>query len=398
MTARVITPERALIGGLCTLIIAMGIGRFAYTPILPTMQAANGFDHAQAGLLASLNFIGYLIGALAGGYLCFGLSRTAVFRIALVASIATTALMASTDWFTAWGLLRLVSGLVSGLLFVFSADMVMRALAQHGKARLVGVHFAGVGLGIALSGLLVPLLEQWAGWRGDWLGLGAVSVVLAVPAWLWLRDNTAAETKAGAPQNGGSAPHGPSFPLAILVIAYFLEGFGYIVSGTFLVSILQTGSGAGLIGPMAWTVVGLAGAPSCILWALAAARWGAVPALVAAHLLQAVGIVLPIYSTALGPALIGAVLFGGTFMGITTLVIAFARQTTRGPPARAIGLLTAAFGLGQILGPYAAGWLASQSGGFDTALGLAAAAVVLGAVLLAAGGLLLRVATSGGNA
>ena len=375
---------RPLLGGLCTLVIAMGIGRFAYTPILPGMQAALDLSHPDAGLLASLNFVGYLLGALAAGYLPSGPGRTWSFRAALVLSIATTGLMAATAWFAAFGLLRLLSGLVSGALFVWSADVVMRALARNDKASWAGVHFAGVGLGIALTGVLVPYWEGLGGWQGGWLGLAAVSVVFAVPAWLWIRDG-----RAGQPATEGSAPAAtvPSFPLNVLALAYFLEGFGYIVSGTFLVSILQAEAEGSLIGPLAWTVVGLAAAPSCVICALMAERWGYVRVIALAHLLQAVGIVMPMVSNDLGPVVVAAMLFGGTFMGITTMVVAFARRRARGSGARAIGVLTASFGLGQILGPLVAGWLARGSGSFDAALTVAAGAVVLGAVLLGAGAL-----------
>ncbi|HZD26100.1 MAG TPA: YbfB/YjiJ family MFS transporter [Alphaproteobacteria bacterium] len=382
---------RVLLGGLCTMVIAMGIGRFAYTPILPAMQAAAGLGPERAGLLASANYLGYLIGALAGGYLFTGHRRRHAFRATLLVGLAVIGLMALTDSFAAWSALRLISGLSSGALFVWSADIVIRALAQAGRGRLSGVHFAGVGFGIALTGIAVPLLDGLGGWRVGWAGLALLALPIAVPAWLWVAGRPPAPAVA-APVGERATNEAPTrpvacFPLPLLALAYFLEGFGCIVSGTFLVAMLAAGpGGGGLLGPLAWTVVGLAGAPSCLLWSLAASRWGYPGTLVAAHLLQAAGIALSAGFTATAPVLVAAMLFGGTFMGITTLVVAFGREIAGAAPARAIGLLTASFGLGQIIGPSVAGWLAARSGGsFVLALEVAAAAVLAGAILLLIG-------------
>lgn len=386
---------RVLAGGLCTLIIAMGVGRFAYTPILPEMQLALGLSHEETGLLASLNYLGYLIGALAGGFVAAGRTRTQAFRCSLLLSAATTGLMAAGEWLALWGLLRLASGIISGLLFVFSADMVMRVLAEAGRPRLLGVHFGGVGIGIALSGLLVPALADAGGWRADWFGLALLSLLLALPAAVWLKDRPQAAGDEGAA--AGPEPKMPDkalpptavFALTILGFAYFLEGAGYVVSGTFLVAILQAEAGdigifgaLGDIGNLAWVMVGLAVAPSCLFWSWAAQRWGEIRAMIAAHLLQAIGIALPLVSTALLPSLVAATLFGGTFVGITLLVVAYGRKVAPRATALAIGLMTAAFGLGQIIGPLIAGFLAERSGSFDSSLMLSSAAVVVGAALL----------------
>lgn len=373
----------------------MGIGRFAYTPILPEMQGALGLSHAQTGLLASLNYLGYLIGALAAGYVTSGAARTTAFRLALLFSAATTGLMAASEWFAFWGLLRLSSGIISGLLFVFSADMVMRVLADSGRPRLLGVYFGGVGIGIAVSGLLVPALAHLGGWRADWIGLGLLATLLALPAILWLRDGpgvTQSQADAATDASGKQQKRLPAsviLPLTILGLAYFLEGLGYIVSGTFLVAILQDKAGDAItlgifgdMGNLAWVMVGLAVAPSCLIWSWAAQRWGEVRCMIAAHLLQAVGVALPLFSTALVPSLLAATLFGGTFVGITLLVVAYTRKVAPTATAVAIGLMTAAFGLGQILGPLIAGLLAERSGSFDSSLILSSLAVVTGAGLL----------------
>src|SRR4051794_28556628 len=146
------------------LAISQGIGRFAYTPLLPAMQAAGGFGADVAGYLAAINYAGYLIGAFVVALLPRRMSRL-VFRVSLVASIATTAAMAVTDSILMWAVLRGISGLVSAGVLVIASDIVFRRLVRDRRETLRGMPFAGVGAGIALSGIVVAAtLAPW-GWQ-----------------------------------------------------------------------------------------------------------------------------------------------------------------------------------------------------------------------------------------
>jgi MFS family permease len=176
--------------------------------------------------------------------------------------------------------------------------------------------------------------------------------------------------------------------LALLCSDYFLVGAGYIVTGTFLPTIVESLPGLGSLGASAWILVGLAAAPSVLLWANMASRLGSATALAAAYVVQATGIILPAVSDAWWAAAASALLFGGTFVGIAALTLTYAREVTGGRRSGlAIGLLTAAFGVGQVLGPLVAAALAGETGGFGPALVLASAAVALGALLLPVAGL-----------
>jgi predicted MFS family arabinose efflux permease len=377
-----------LTGGIAALVIAMGVGRFAFTPILPVMQAGAGLTPEAAGLLASLNYLGYFLGALTAGLVPHGPRRTAVFRAALVVSVVTTAAMGLAGAPAAWGALRLISGLASAVLFILGSAVVLDALARGGRDRLAGWLFTGVGLGIAGSGLFVALATGPLGWRGDWLGLGAICAVLALPAWTGVRDRTGPEEEpkaASAPAPRPLAAGGA--PLALLTLAYFLEGAGYIVTGTFLVAILKTDPATAAVGEVAWMAAGLAAMPSGVLWAWVGRRIGPWRGLMAAHLVQAAGIVLPLAGGGAVVGLVAAVLYGATFIGIVTLALGLARTLSGGGAGatRAIGMLTAAYGLGQILGPLPAGMVAAHTGRYDLALAGAAAVVILGVVALVAG-------------
>jgi predicted MFS family arabinose efflux permease len=372
---------RAAIGGLCALAIAMGIGRFAYTPLLPWMQADGLFGPQGAGFLASANLLGYLVGALAATGLAGRWPTLAVLRGSLLLSIATGAAMAGTDSFPVWTVLRFLSGVASAGVLIAATDLVMAAALAAGRTALVGWHFAGVGVGIAASGLIVAAVAPGLGWRGGWLALGLLSLVLLPFCWRWLTPHPAVANKAPVSRTP------LRYPVVALIVAYFCEGAGYIITGTFLVALVKDLPDLAGAGEYFWVAVGVAAAPSTLLWNAAGRRLGLVAALVLAHLLQAIGIALPVLSGGALAILGSALLFGGTFIGITALTLSIGSAAAGANQARIIGALTASFSVGQALGPSLGGVLAEHTGSFDLSLVAAALIVAAGAVCLVVGSL-----------
>jgi predicted MFS family arabinose efflux permease len=372
---------RVLSGGILGMMVAMGIGRFAYTPILPLMQRDLGLSHGTAGEIASLNYMGYLAGAVACSLFPGILRSGAVNASALLASLATTALMASFASRIPWGLLRLVSGAASAILFVVISVEVAEALAKRGRSRWTGALYGGIGLGMAASGTAVPLLDRWDGWRGAWLGMAALGVLLAAAGVLLGRTRGReglhlADARRAVPGRLGK--------IRLLAAAYFFEGLGYVVSATFIVTMFARTPGLEHFAPWSWVAVGLAAAPSTLLWQQAGRRIGTRKALLLAYALQATGIVASIRATGAASAVLSSVLFGGTILGIVTLVMAEGVRRAETEGRRAAGILTACFGLGQVLGPPLAGKIADRTGGFALPLLLAALSVAVGAALVAA--------------
>jgi predicted MFS family arabinose efflux permease len=386
------TQNRVLLGGVCCLVIAMGIGRFAYTPLLPAMQRATGFGNEMAGLIASSNYLGYFLGALATTLIPAHLDRRLLLRISLVASVLSTGAMAWSEATTVWLALRFVSGVASAGVFVIAGTLVMQSLQASGSESRMGVHFSGVGTGISLSGLLLAQAGGALGWQGGWTALALVCAALLPLCWVIPKPPQVVVTAATVTAESGAKPASAAaplplivFPMSLLTAAYFFEGLGYIVSGTFLVAIVKSAPGLSAFGEYVWVAVGLAAAPSAMVWSAVMKKTGPLKALIAAHLIQALGIVLPALSGSLAAALGAAITFGGTFVGITLLAFNLAARIAPAQSGRLIGTLTAAFGLGQILGPVAAGFIAGNGRGFDVPLFAAGATVALGAVLLAAG-------------
>lgn len=380
---------RPILGGVLALAAAMGIGRFAFTPILPAMQAEAGLDAAQAGLLASANYAGYLVGALAAGVAVPTAARPGVLLASAVLVALTTALMAIATGMVAWGVIRFAAGVASAGVFVLASGLVLEELRRTGRAAASGWLFSGVGLGIVVSGAVVGATVGALGWRGSWLVLSLLAAAAILPAWGWTPRPAAGATANGevgrppVPDEDRSRGVARPVALGLLFAAYFLEGVGYIVTGTFLVAIVEEMPGLRGTGVWVWIVAGLAVIPSAALWSLLAGRIGFARALVAAYALQAVGVALPLVGGA-GAAFASAVLFGGTFAGITALTLTLAGFLSPGRAAGLVGLLTAVFGIGQVIGPVAGGALASNGRGFGPALVAAAMVLVVAAGLAAA--------------
>lgn len=369
--------------GALALFIAMGVGRFAYTPILPWMQRQTHFSNAVAGYLASSNYFGYLLGVvLAGSMPWIRRRRLTALRVSLTTSVLTTGVMATSSiW--AWLVFRAISGVASGLVFVLASSIVLDTLAKYNRLRLSGILYGGVGLGIATSGWIVPTLARSFEWRGTWLGLMGLSLVLGIVAVIGMKDECQnPDQQKISPQTQWSAQKGY---FSWLTVAYGCEGLGYIITGTFLVAMATKIPELHRFASYCWVLVGLAALSSCIIWAYIAHRWGDVPALVAAYLLQAIGVILTvIIPTAVGVYL-GSVLFGGTFMGITTLGTMLGRKLRPQESSKAIGLMTVIYGAGQIVGAGGAGLLANHSGGFEVPTLVAGCVLLVGAVILIVG-------------
>ena len=373
----------ALIGGICALMIAMGIGRFAYTPILPLMQADLRFSDTEAGYLASSNYAGYFIGAMLAGVLPLKRRRVFHLRFSLLVSIATTGAMGCIHSYIPMLTVRFLSGLASAFIFVLASSLVLDRLAAAGKTNLAGWFYSGVGLGIFLSTLFIPDLNRWFGWEGTWIGLSALSGILAVFAWRWVTDSPDEPEKRNDPATVPPGPPTGWFPW--FVLAYGLEGLGYIVTGTFIVSIAERTPSFGIEPATVWLVVGAGAAPSCVIWSTLAKKQGFVTSLVWAMMLQAAGIALPVFRLSAPGLFLSALLFGATFMGITTLSASLGRQMSPLNSSRIIGWMTAVYAAGQMAGPAIAGVLMSRTQSFHPALLGAAGAVFAGGLLFASG-------------
>ncbi|PBC53365.1 YbfB/YjiJ family MFS transporter [Rhodococcus sp. ACPA1] len=351
---------------------SMGIGRFVYTPVLPLMEAQAGLTPSAGAALATANYLGYLVGALAGIVLPAVVRSAAAMRVSLLILTATLAFMPVTSNDTAWAVLRCVAGATSALVFVIAVSAMHSNLSGH-AAHLSGWAFGGIGAGIALSGLVVLILRSMSTWGSVWWAAALLTLICTLAAWTLTpeRAPTVPTAERRRSHEQGHRRFGALF------ISYSLEGVGYIIAGTFLVAAIDHTAGS-FAGSGAWVLVGLAALPSGPLWALFGRRWSRPILLVIALVIQAAGIALPAVADGIWPALVSAFLFGGTFLGISQMSLTIGAHLQF---PRAVAILTTGYSLGQIAGPLIVTPLLSD--GYHLAL-LVASGIVLAAALAAA--------------
>ncbi|TPL55906.1 MFS transporter [Mesorhizobium sp. B2-4-4] len=378
MTSATSTALRFAFAGMIAMAVAMGIGRFVYTPILPGMMEELHLSAADAGWIASANYLGYLAGAFAaaGGW-AHGRERLLMLA-GLGASALLAALMGLSDTIAAFLVIRFLAGLASAFVMVFLASIVFSHLAAAGRNDLQAWHFGGVGLGIAVSSVLMAVLvSEHAGWAAGWLWSAAISACGFIVVALLVDSG---------PLASGDTGREPALPkdrsLTKVIVAYGLFGFGYVVTATFLVAIVRQGGGGRVFEAVVWMVTGLAGFPSVWLWQKISARIGLYATYALGCFVEVVGIVASVAVDGRTGPLLGGLLVGGTFIAITALGLQTARQLAPQAPRRTFALMTASFGLGQIIGPIAAGLLAQASGDFFLASIAAAAVLVASGVII----------------
>jgi predicted MFS family arabinose efflux permease len=355
------SPLTLAIGGLLAMAAGIGVGRFVYTPILPPMVEALHLSKSEAGLIASANFVGYLLGAIVATRPLPG-SRRGWLLGALVVNAAGLAAMGFASSLTVLLLLRLIAGVASAFALIFASALVLDRLAQAGRSGLSAVHFAGVGTGIAASAALVATMSDW---RTMWFASAAMAVVASVAVALMVPREQQASQRTKVQ---GNAP----LPL---ILAYGLFGFGYIITATFIVAQVRGSSEIAHLEPYIWVLFGLSAAPSVALWTLLSRRWGILNAFAVAAIVEALGVAGSALWTSPLTVIATALLVGGTFMGLTALGLIAASGR--------IALMTAAFGVGQIVGPIFAGYLYDLTGSLSMpSLAAAAALVVAGGLVL----------------
>jgi predicted MFS family arabinose efflux permease len=371
---------KVMAAGIFSLLLTIGVARFAYTPLLPLMQRQAGLGVAEAGWLAAINYAGYLSGALIAMLVGDLVFKDRLYRIGLVVAVASTAMMGISDDFIVWAVSRYLAGLSSAAGMLLGAGLVLNWLIRHGHRSELGIHYSGIGLGVVLCSVAVALLEQGLDWRGQWLALTLLGGLLAIPALAWLPVPARVVPNPGA-QAWRDNPPSALF-LRLFMAAYFCAGIGYVVSTTFIVAIVERLPGLSGQGKWAFLAIGLAAAPASIVWDFVARRIGDLNALITAALLQIAGILLPVAGGGLALTLAGALLFGGTFVGIVSLVLTMAGRYYPGRPAKMMGRMSLAYGSAQIVGPAVTGWLATRFGSYQAGLYLAAGIMVLGTALL----------------
>lgn len=359
--------------GLIALAVAMGIGRFAFTPILPMMEADAGLTLTAAGWLAAANYLGYLLGALCAARL----PRAWAIRGSLLLIAGVTFAMGVTHVFALQLLLRLAAGVASAWVLIHVSAWALERLHTLGRSDASGVVYAGVGVGIAGAGLLcMALMAGQVGSRHTWQVFGVVSLVFTFATWAAFRGDAGHATAAAT---AARRLHWNADRVRV-ALCYAALGFGYIIPATFLPAMAHRYISNPVVFGLAWPVFGAAAALST--WV--AARWlRAVDnrrLWAGAYVLMAIGVGLPVAWPGLPAILIAALLVGGTFMVVTMAGLREARAVAPEATTAFIAAITAAFALLQVVGPLVVSAVVHLRYGFEASL-LAAAVVLLWAAV-----------------
>ncbi|USG62716.1 YbfB/YjiJ family MFS transporter [Sneathiella marina] len=377
-----IMPSKDLIlvavGGLIALAVGLALARFVYTPILPYMESGLGITKTQAGLIASANFLGYLLGAVLAAKENLPGSVRGWLLVSLFVCAVTTMAMGWTTSFNLLIFLRVVGGCATAFVMIFGSALVLTRLAAGGRSDLSAVHFAGVGTGIAVSAILISVLAKAGiGWQGMWIWSGGISLVLILPV-MYLVPPLGRQRPLVEPV--GKPVFSKS--LKALVIAYFLLGFGYIITATFISVLVRQIPELQWMQSIVWLVVGIAAIPSVAWWTWLGSKIGNGRSYGIACLFLALGVAISVLGQGQLAFLVASALLGATFMGLTALGLVSARELMPNHVRKIMAIMTIAFGLGQMIGPTFAGFAYEIYGSFLVPSFVAVAGLIVASFLV----------------
>ncbi len=375
-------PLKVMVAGLFSLVLTMGVARFSYTPLLPTMLDETFLNNASGGWLATINYMGYMLGALIAASINDLKLKDTLYRIGLIVAILSTIGMALAENYILWSVMRFFAGLSSAAGLLIGSGLILNWMLKNGHRPELGIHFGGLGLGIAVSAGVTMLMAGKINWVGQWQIFAVVGVFLAIPAWLWLPKPSSA-TQAKKPADMEDRPPQKSW-MRLLFAAYFCAGFGYVISATFLVAIVDNQPSLQGNGNLVWLITGLAATPACVFWDRVSRISGELNALLIAYGLNIIGIAIPVFDSSLTGVMLSGFIFGATFIGIVSLMLTMAGKFFPTKPAKPMGKLTLSYGAAQIIAPAMSGMIAESTGNYNTPLLLAAAIMGLGMGLLMA--------------
>ena len=373
-------PIKVMIAGFFSLVLTLGVARFSYTPLLPVMLDETFLTNATGGWLATINYIGYMSGALIAASISNLKLKDTLYRIGLIVAILTTVGMALAENYVVWAIMRFFAGLSSAAGLLLGSGLIMNWLLKNGHRAELGIHFGGLGLGIAVSAAVTMLMVGKLDWVQQWQVFTVVGTALAIPAWLWLpkpeNDIAGANTKVlkdNPPQRSW---------ILLLFAAYFCAGFGYVISATFLVTIIDSQPVLQGKGNLVWLITGLAATPACFIWDRIARKVGELNALLIAYSLNIIGIIIPVLDNSLTGVMLSGFFFGATFIGIVSLMLTMVGKFFPTKPAKPMGKLTLSYGAAQIIAPAMSGMIAQSTGSYNTPLILASVIMVIGIGIL----------------
>lgn len=337
-----------LLAGIIALIIGVGVARFVFTSLLPPMLE-DYLTISFAGVLASINYVGYLAGSIFSVFIKDINTKVKFFRFGMFLCFITTLMLGITTSDTIWVISRVLAGFGAAMALVVGSAIVMNKLNIQNKTKAMGIHFSGIGFSILISDLIVRIVFYFNGtWQFAWVVLAIFAFVMSFYSMYILSYDK--EVKQNSVKHHIDKSLFSPFVI-ILIMAYFCEGVGMVVQGTFLPDIINSLKGLEGFGSFTWTLVGLAGIPSCIIWMMLAHKYGSVNIIILAMFLQVIGILISALTNNIYLNLFSGILYGGTFIGLVALFMNLGGKIAGNNPVMLMGALTTAYGIGQVVAP-----------------------------------------------
>ena len=368
-----------LLAGIIALIIGVGVARFVFTSLLPPMLE-NYLTISFAGVLASINYVGYLAGSIFAVFIKDINTKVKFFRFGMFLCFITTLMLGITTSDTIWIISRILAGFGAAMALVVGSAIVMNKLNIQNKTKAMGIHFSGIGFSILVTDLIVRIVFYFNGtWQLSWIVLAIFAFIMSFYSMYILSyDN---QVKQNSVKHHIDKKLFSPFVI-ILIMAYFCEGVGMVVQGTFLPDIINSLEGLEGFGSFTWTLVGLAGIPSCIIWMMLAHKYGSVNIIILAMFLQVIGIMISALTNNIYLNLFSGILYGGTFIGLVALFMNLGGKLAGNNPVMLMGALTTAYGIGQVAAPLYSVALIEHFKSYDYTLYVTAFIVFGGIVLL----------------
>jgi len=373
---------RTIAAGMSALIIAVGVARFAFTAMLPEMMA--DFLNVQStGILTALNYAGYLAGSFLAIFTYQMRSKVLLMRAALVLCLVSTLILGICRVAIIWQIARFVAGVGSGILMVVASALVFEKIPANAKKIAMGVYFAGAGIAILGSSIIAQMLfSANLSWQRAWLFFCGIGAVLALFSIRGLNSHDATLKKPAKMRS--------NLLSNALIIAYFLEGIGFVVQASFLPDIVNRIPNLEGFGRYVWFVAGACAifGPYCATQI--AHKMGTLATIVALLFLQSAGILLPVISQNFALNALSGAIYGWTMMGLTALFMSYGAQLFPSHSSAIMGKMTAAYSAGTIIAPLYCAHFFALTGTYDASLLLTALLVGIAGVILIATNFILR--------
>ena len=366
-----------ILTGIAALTIAVGIGRFSYTPILPYMISELNLTTTEAGLIASSNYLGYLLGSLIPIFPQFPKNIRSIFIYSIFISIISLFAMGLTNTFEVFILIRFIHGIFSAFVLILGTSLIVSHVQKKGKIFLGTAHFSGVGLGMALSAIVVSYLGFLNfTWDELWFSIGILAIMLSFQI-IKFTPIQKAEVKYNLKSKNKT-----SLGFSLITISYGLYGFGYVAFGTFISTMSRLTPGLEKTEPYVWFVVGVTGIPSVFFWNWFGSKIGNDIGLFLANLILGLGVLFSVLINNEFGIFLSCILFGISFVPITSMCLLEGQKRFSGSFIVSTAILTFSFSIGQMIGPYLSGLLTDYYNSFFFSMIISGIVLIFGSLLM----------------